>query len=76
MSQMNLRIDGASCRHCVMAVHQSLQALDGVQVTMIQPCSAQLQFDSDVHAADDVLDAIRDEGFTLSAPGSRDAAAV
>lgn len=67
MTSLNLKIDGMSCGHCVMSVQKALRSLDGVQVDQVLVGSAQLQFDPARRQVDDILDAIRDEGFFPSA---------
>jgi copper chaperone CopZ len=64
---MNIRIDGRSCQQCVEAVRNALQPLEGVQVTLVAPCSALLQLSPGRHSVHEILDAIRVEGFSLSA---------
>lgn len=67
MQSLNLKIDGMSCGHCVMSVQKALRALDGVQVDQVLVGSAQLQFDPAKRQIDEILEAIRDEGFLPSA---------
>ena len=67
MQSLTLKIDGMSCGHCVMSVQKALRALDGVQVDQVLVGSAQLQFDPARRQVDDILEAIRDEGFAPSA---------
>ena len=67
MKSLTLKIDGMSCGHCVMSVQKALRALDGVQVDQVLVGSAQLQFDPARRKVDEILEAIRDEGFLPSA---------
>jgi len=67
MESLTLKIDGMSCGHCVMTVQKALRALDGVQVDQVQVGSAQLQFDPATRPLDEILEAIRDAGFSPSA---------
>ena len=67
MQSLTLKIDGMSCGHCVMSVQKALRALDGVQVDQVLVGSAQLQFDPARRQVDEILEAIRDEGFAPSA---------
>ncbi len=70
MQPLTLKIDGMSCGHCVMSVQKALRALDGVQVEQVLVGSAQLQFDPAMRQVDDILEAIRDEGFLPNAVAS------
>jgi copper chaperone len=63
MTSLSLKIDGMSCGHCVMSVQKALRALDGVDVQQVLVGSAQLQFDPARRKVDDILEAIRDQGF-------------
>ena len=67
MQSLTLKIDGMSCGHCVMSVQKALRALEGVQVDQVLVGSAQLQFDPARRQVNEILEAIRDEGFAPSA---------
>ncbi|MHB1311168.1 MAG: heavy-metal-associated domain-containing protein [Gemmatimonadaceae bacterium] len=67
MTSLNLKIDGMTCGHCVMHVQKALRALDGVEVQQVQIGSAELQYDPTKRQLDDILGAIRDEGYTPTA---------
>ena len=67
MKNLNLKIDGMTCGHCVMHVQKALRALDGVQVGDVQIGSAHLEFDPAKRQVDDILAAIRDQGYEPSA---------
>lgn len=60
-----LTIDGMSCSHCVRAVREALDGVDGVAVDDVQIGSAT------VHAAPDRLDAVtaavEEAGYHVSA---------
>ena len=64
MTSLNLTIDGMSCGHCVMSVQKALRALDGVEVAQVQIGSAALQYDPAKRTVDDILNAVRDQGYT------------
>lgn len=63
MPALSLKIEGMSCGHCVMSVQKALTALDGVDVEQVQIGSASMQYDPAKHSVDEILDAIRDQGF-------------
>ena len=63
MDSVSLRIEGTSCERCVQSVQNALRSFDGVQVTLVHACSAQLQFDPTRRRVDEMLDQISDEGF-------------
>jgi len=64
MTSLQLTIDGMSCGHCVMHVQKALRALDGVDVQDVQIGSASLQYDPAKRTIDEILDAVRDQGYT------------
>ena len=64
MTSLHLTIDGMSCGHCVMHVQKALRALDGVQVDSVQIGSAAVQFDPAKRTVEEILNAVRDEGYT------------
>lgn len=65
MSRVDLRIDGTSCRNCVISVQRALSALDGVEVNRVQACSAHVQFESGAIGVDEIRLLLRDEGFSV-----------
>ena len=64
MTSLMLTIDGMSCGHCVMSVQKALRALDGVDVLQVQIGSAALQYDPAKRTVEEILEAVRDEGYT------------
>jgi copper chaperone len=70
MTSLNLKIEGMTCGHCVMGVQKALRNLDGVQVEDVKIGSAQLQFDPAKRQVDDILEAIRDQGYEPTAVAS------
>jgi len=67
MTSLTLKIDGMTCGHCVMHVQKALRALDGVDVEQVQIGSATLKYDPAKRQLDDILGAIRDEGYAPTA---------
>lgn len=63
MTSLNLTIDGMSCGHCVMSVQKALRALDGVEVEQVLLGSAALQYDPARRTVEDILEAVREQGF-------------
>ncbi len=63
MTSLNLAIDGMSCGHCVMSVQKALRALDGIEVEQVLVGSAALTYDPAKRTLEDILDAVRDQGF-------------
>lgn len=63
MTQVQLKINGMSCGHCVKAVERALDHVPGVQTRSVQVGSAEVTFDPQQTSADRLLDAIREEGY-------------
>lgn len=60
-----LTIDGMSCDHCVRAVRDALEGLDGVAIEHVAIGEATVRVD-DARASRDAIDAaLADEGYTL-----------
>jgi copper chaperone len=64
MTSLHLTIDGMSCGHCVANVQKALRALDGVDVQDVKIGSAALEYDPAKRTVEEILDAVRDEGYT------------
>jgi copper chaperone CopZ len=61
-----ITIAGMSCGHCVAAVRQALQEIDGVEVQEVAIGSAHIQRDPDQVSNQQIVDAIEDAGYTVS----------
>jgi copper chaperone len=64
MQQLHLTIEGMTCEHCVRAVEGRLKKTPGVEVERVKVGSADLRFDPARTNADDIAEAIADEGYT------------
>lgn len=64
MTSLQLTIDGMSCGHCVLSVQKALRALDGVEVQQVLIGSAALQYDPARRTVEEILEAVRDQGYT------------
>ncbi|MCE7933628.1 MAG: copper chaperone [Chlorobi bacterium CHB2] len=60
-----LTIAGMSCGHCVVAVRQALQELEGVQVQNVTIGSAQIRRDPARATNQQLTEAIEDAGYTI-----------
>ena len=66
MSVSNLRLDGTSCGRCVTSMKNALSGVTGLQVNLVQVCSAEVEFNADTRQIDEILETIRMEGFAPS----------
>jgi len=67
VSTLALTINGMSCQHCVRAVREALDAVDGVTVSQVDIGSAQVSFDPALVSVASIEDAVRDAGFESEA---------
>jgi copper chaperone CopZ len=65
MERMTLAIDGMSCEHCVRAVRQALEGVQGVQVEEVAIGRATVQYDPSRVSREAIADAVADEGYTV-----------
>jgi len=70
MEETTIAIEGMSCGHCVAAVRNALQAVDGVEVREVQVGSARVAYDPATVKADRITQAIEDEGYAARVAGS------
>lgn len=67
MQQLALEIGGMSCGHCVKAVNTTLAGIDGVTIEQVAIGSATLSFDPARTSAEQIAQAIKDEGYQVLA---------
>jgi copper chaperone len=65
MTTKELKIDGMSCGHCVMAVKKELSKLSDVIVEDVQIGSAKVQYDETKVTEKKVEEAIEEAGYKV-----------
>jgi copper chaperone len=77
MERFATSISGMTCGHCVRAVKQALEEIDGVQVEQVAIGSATMNYDPARTSPERMLQAIEDAGYQVrptqlgrAAPGS------
>jgi copper chaperone len=65
MKTADLKIEGMSCNHCVMAVKKELSKLDNVKVEDVQIGSAKLEYDENKVDTKAFANAIEEAGYKL-----------
>lgn len=65
MKTTELRIEGMSCGHCVMAVRKELGKLNGVQIDDVRIGYAQVQRDETQVAVDQLNQAVERAGYRV-----------
>jgi copper chaperone len=63
MQTLDIQIGGMSCQHCVAAVRGALDGLPGVEVEEVRVGSARVRHEPGTTTAEQIRDAIRDEGY-------------
>ncbi|HMB91201.1 MAG TPA: cation transporter [Rhodothermales bacterium] len=63
----SFNIEGMSCGHCVKAVRQALESIDGVDVENVEIGRAQVSYDPSAVDRAHLVEAIEEEGYTVSA---------
>lgn len=61
----NLKVEGMTCHHCVMAVTKALESVDGVRSAKVDldGGSAAVEGEADLHA---MIAAVQEEGYQAS----------
>ena len=67
MTTRTVEIGGMTCGHCLMAVRNALEGMDGVQVDEVRIGKAVVRFDEGAVNAEDVDEVIRDAGYAVVA---------
>ncbi len=67
MTTETLTIDGMTCDHCVRAVREALQGIDGVEVETVAIGEATVRLDEARASRDGIAAALEEEGYTLAA---------
>ena len=65
MKTQELKIEGMSCNHCVMAVKKELGKLENVKVEDVQIGSAKVQYDESKVDEKKLAAAIEEAGYKL-----------
>jgi copper ion binding protein len=63
MERLELHIDGMSCDHCVRAVRNALQEVNGVTVEQVKVGSATVTYDPARATRQEIVEAVNDEGY-------------
>ncbi|MDO8283351.1 MAG: cation transporter [Thermodesulfovibrionia bacterium] len=65
MAEVNLKIDGMSCGHCVMAVKKALDNLNGVTSSEVAIGSAKVTYDAAKTGKENIEDAVKKAGYKI-----------
>lgn len=65
MAQLEMKIDGMSCGHCVGAVRKALQSLPGVEVGDVAIGAARVSYDESRTSPEAITRAVEEEGYPV-----------
>ena len=65
MAVKELKIEGMSCHHCVMALRKELEKLDNVTIEEASVGHAKIQYDDSKITSDVLAGAVDEAGFKL-----------
>lgn len=71
MSTYTLEIEGMSCGHCVAAVKQALETVDGVNVQSVSIGQALIAVPDDQRSLETIKDAVEDAGYVVTSAQPR-----
>jgi copper chaperone len=67
MAELNLKIEGMSCQHCVMRVKKAVESLPGISSAEIGIGTAKITYDESKTRERDLKEAVEKAGYTLAA---------
>lgn len=73
MKTTRLKVDGMTCGHCVQAVEKALRNQDGVRnaTVHLEEGAAEVQYDEQRVAPEQLLAAVQEEGYAAAIGGGR-----
>lgn len=66
MTEANIKIEGMSCQHCVMAVKKAIGGLKGIENADVAIGSAVVKYDESMVTIEDIDASIEKAGFKVS----------
>jgi copper chaperone len=65
MTDLILKIDGMSCKHCVMSVEKAIGSVEGVRSSDIAVGSASVTYDETKTSREAIVNAVRNAGYKV-----------
>ncbi|MGD0659351.1 MAG: heavy-metal-associated domain-containing protein [Syntrophorhabdales bacterium] len=66
MAEVNLKIEGMSCQHCVMRVKKAIDALPGISGAEVGIGTAKINYDESKIQEKVLREAVEKAGYTLA----------
>ena len=65
MKQETLHIKGMSCGHCVAAVREALESIEGVSVEAVEIGTAEVRYDETTTNRDRLVEVVEEAGYMV-----------
>ncbi len=66
MAEINMKIDGMSCQHCVMNVKKAVDAVEGIHSSEVSIGSVKVLYDDMKTDRDAFVKAVQDAGYKVT----------
>ncbi len=66
MAEINIKIDGMSCQHCVMSVKKAVDAVEGISSSEVAVGSAKISYDDIKTDRGAFEKAVQDAGYKVT----------
>lgn len=67
MGNINLKIEGMSCQHCVMSVEKAIDSVKGVRYSSVVVGTATIIYDDSRTGRDAIVNAVTNVGYKVTA---------
>ncbi len=65
MENINLKIEGMSCQHCVSSVRKAVDTITGIKLSDISVGSATIDYDESLTDREEIVKAVQSAGFRV-----------
>ncbi len=65
MAEIEFKIEGMSCQHCVMAVKKAVDSINGVNSSDVEVGSAKVTYDENSTSRETITAAIKNAGYKI-----------
>lgn len=66
MAEINIKIEGMSCQHCVAAVKKAIDGLDGISSSDVSIGSAKVIYDDSKADEESIVNAVTTAGYKIT----------
>lgn len=65
MAELELKIEGMTCQHCVMAVKKAVDGINGVSSSDVEVGSAKVTYDESASNKEAIVSVIQNAGYKV-----------